>query len=107
MKKIFGTLAMALCLTAMVSCGGDKKDNNNNDQQTEQTAEQTTGQTTKQTGDPIKAKVYNFYERAKAAGNDENAIMQVMSEMDAYYSSLSDADKAKFEQYCNEKPQLY
>ena len=25
MKKIFGTLAMALCLTAMVSCGGDKK----------------------------------------------------------------------------------
>ena len=98
MKKIFGTLAMALCLTAMVSCGGDKKDNNNNDQQTEQTAEQT--------GDPIKAKVDNFYERAKAAGNDENAIMQVMSEMDAYYSSLSDADKAKFEQYCNEKPEL-
>ncbi|MBQ5888584.1 MAG: hypothetical protein IIW77_04850 [Bacteroidaceae bacterium] len=97
MKKIFGTLAMALCLTAMVSCGGDKKDNNNNDQQTEQT---------EQTGDPIKAKVDNFYERAKAAGNDENAIMQVMSEMDAYYSSLSDADKAKFEQYCNEKPQL-
>jgi hypothetical protein len=25
MKKIFGTLAMALCLTAMVSCGGSDK----------------------------------------------------------------------------------
>ena len=100
MKKIFGTLAMALCLTAMVSCGGDKKDkkdNNNNDQQTEQT---------EQTGDPIKAKVDNFYERAKAAGDNEDAQMQVMSEMEAYYSSLSDADKAKFEQYCSEKPEL-
>ena len=30
MKKFFTTLAFTLCLTAMVSCGGDKKESTSN-----------------------------------------------------------------------------
>ena len=88
MKKIFGTLAMALCLTAMVSCGGsDKKDNNNNDQQTEQTAEPK---------DVVaKAKEYTAQIEAADKRGDYEAVERLNEEAEAWLEGLSEADQEK------------
>ena len=81
MKKIFGTLALALCLTAMVSCGGDKKSNSFS-----------------------KAKVEHYYEKMMEieARGDRDAAMELMEEMTSWYNSLSDADKKKADDYMDE-----
>ena len=83
MKKIFSTLTLVLCLVAMVSCGGKKED---------KAAPQT---------DPVKAKVESFYKASVAAdeNGDYDEIERINAEVEAYYNSLSDKEKAKFEEY--------
>ncbi len=83
MKKIFGALTLALCLVAMVSCGGKKEKNS---------AAQV---------DPVKAKVESFYKATLDADEkgDYEAMEKLNAEVEAYYNSLSDEEKEKFEKY--------
>ena len=83
MKKIFGALTFTLCLVAMVSCGGKKED---------KAAPQT---------DPVKAKVESFYKAASAVdeNDDYDEIERINAEVEAYYNSLSDEEKERFEKY--------
>ena len=86
MKKIFSTLTLVLCLVAMVSCGGKKED---------KTAPQT---------DSLKAKDESFCEATMVAEEegDYETIERINAEVEAYYNSLSDEDKQKFEEYVME-----
>ncbi len=75
MKKIFGTLALALCLTAMVSCGGDEKSS-------------------------VKAKAEYFIEKAQKISDDDYAAQEAwFEEVGKYAESLSEADQEKFAGY--------
>ena len=74
MKKIFGTLAMALCLTAMVSCGGDKK------------------------GEDVVAKAKEYQQKLNHAAyeeRDRGKAREIMAEYEAWIESLSEADQEK------------
>ena len=75
MKKIFGTLAMALCLTAMVSCGGS--DNGGG-------------------GDVVaKAKEYTAKIDAADKRGDYEAVERLSKEANAWLEGLSEADQEK------------
>ena len=83
MKKIFGTLAIALCLAAMVSCGGGDK------QKKEQ-----------ENTDPVKAKVEYFVNKAEKIAEDDYAVQEAwFTELGGYVEGLSEADQEKFAEY--------
>ena len=82
MKKIFGTLAIALCLVAMASCGGDKQKKE------------------KANADPVKAKVEYFINKAETITDDDYAAQQAwFTEVGVYVEGLSEADQEKFTEY--------
>ena len=83
MKKIFGTLAIALCLAAMVSCGGGDK------QKKEQ-----------ENTDPVKAQVEYFVNKAEKIAEDDYAAQEAwFTELGGYVEGLSEADQEKFAEY--------
>ena len=79
---------MALCLTAMVSCGGDKKDNNNNGQQTEQSAGQ---------AEDVVAKAKEYSKKVDEADRrgDYEAAARIQQEAMNWLEGLSEADQEK------------
>ena len=84
MKKIFGTLAIALCLVAMASCGGDKQKK----------------EKAKADADPVKAKVEYFINKAETITDDDYAAQQAwFTEVGVYVEGLSEADQEKFVEY--------
>lgn len=77
MKKIFGTLAMTLCLTAMVSCGGSDNGGGGG-------------------GDVVaKAKEYTAKIEAADRRGDYEAVERLSKEADAWLEGLSEADQEK------------
>ena len=83
MKKIFTTLAFTLCLTAMVSCGGDKKENKNS-KGTEQSVSSTSNST-------IKSKAESIVRRAAeaTASGNYDAYQQIIQEEQEFASKLT------------------
>ncbi|MBQ5888192.1 MAG: hypothetical protein IIW77_02830 [Bacteroidaceae bacterium] len=83
MKKIFTTLAFTLCLTAMVSCGGDKKENKNS-KRTEQSVSSISNST-------IKSKSESIVRRAAEAAVSGNydAYQQIIQEEQEFASKLT------------------
>ncbi|MBQ5887743.1 MAG: hypothetical protein IIW77_00525, partial [Bacteroidaceae bacterium] len=77
MKKIFGTLAMALCLTAMVSCGGSNGGSNG--------------------GGDVVAKAKEYAKKVDEADRrgDYEAAARIQQEAMNWVEGLSEADQEK------------
>ena len=86
MKKIFTTLAFTLCLTAMVSCGGDKKENKNSKR-----TEQSVSSVSSISNSTIKSKAESIVRRAAeaTASGNYDAYQQIIQEEQEFASKLT------------------
>ena len=85
MRKIFATLALTLCLTAMVSCDGDKQADNS----TKRTEQSRTGVSNA----TIKNKAESLVRRAAEATmkGDYNEYQRIIQEEQEFAGKLTDA----------------
>ena len=90
MKKMWVVAAIA-CAALMVSCGGEQKAD-------DETVDVDEKLPTLVKAVPIEEKVIGFYQEFLAAGEDEAKGNAIVERVDAYYQTLSEEDKVKFDE---------